>query len=170
MANDPSRKSFLEIAPSYLGGVAAIATAAIAVFTFVDRRAADPDAVPADRRQGAATDSAPGVPPATQRQSEAGPATPALSDGCRRIVGSWQWYTGDIPGVLTFGADRQVGASAARGSPPVLLGSWTCDGASGAYTIRWQNQVIEQVTLGGDGRTASGSNNLNMPIRGSALQ
>jgi hypothetical protein len=148
VANDPSRKSLLEIAPSYLGGIAAIATAAIAVFTFIDKRAADPDAV----------------------QSEAGPATPALSDGCRRIVGSWQWYTGDVPGVLTFGADRQVGASAVRGSPPLLLGSWACDGASGAYTIRWQNQVIEQVTLGGDGRTASGSNNLNMPIRGSALQ
>jgi hypothetical protein len=141
MANDPSRKSFLEIAPNYLAGIAAIATAAIGVLTFVDKRAADPDA-----------------------------ATPTLSDGCRRIVGSWQWYTGDIAGVLTFGADQQVGASLARGSPPVLLGSWTCDGASGAYTISWQNQVIEQVTLGGDGRTASGSNNLNMPIRGSALQ
>jgi hypothetical protein len=155
MANDPSRKSILEIAPGYLAGIAAIATAAIGVLTFVDKRAAGPDPVPADRPQGAATDSAP---------------DPALSDGCRRIVGSWQWYTGDIAGVLTFGADQQVGASLARGSPPLLLGSWTCDGASGAYTIRWQNRVIEQVTLGSDGRTASGFNNLNNPIRGSALQ
>lgn len=153
MANDPSRKSLLEIGPGYLAGIAAIATATIGVLTFVDERATDPDPAPADQRQGVATDSA-----------------PALSDGCRRIIGSWQWYTGDISGVLTFGADQQVGASVARGSPPVLLGSWTCDGVSGAYTIRWQNQVIEQVTLSGDGRTASGSNNLNNPIRGSALR
>lgn len=145
MAKDPSRKSFLEMGPAYLGGIAALVTALGGIFTIIYQRG-------------------------QSETGETGPAPSALTAGCRRIVGSWQWYTADISGVLTFGADRQVSASPDRGSPPVLLGSWACDGASGAYTISWQNQVTEKITLDDDGRTASGYNNLNMPIRGSALQ
>lgn len=181
MADEPSRKPLLEIAPSYLGGIAAIATAIIGVLTFIDGRDKTPEAAPGDQRKTVAENPAPADParvavrdaesdaPAVTRQdAERAPGvTESPADGCRRIVGTWQWHTGDVPGVLTFGADRQVGASIVRGAAPVLLGSWSCDAASGAYTIRWQNQVIEHVTLSDDGRTANGSNNLNMPIRGS---
>lgn len=210
MARNSPRKSFVEIAPSYLAGVAAIATATIAVLTFFNGRDEASDAAPADRSRALPADAAPvdqspamvpdatpgdqsrvmapdtvradsgqraapdmttvNVPPVARHTTQVGPAEPRSSaDGCRRIVGTWQWYTGEIPGVLTFGEDRQVGASVARGVAPVLHGSWSCDESSGAYTIRWQNNVIEHVTLADDGRAASGSNNLNMPIRGSAF-
>jgi hypothetical protein len=184
MAKNPPRKSFVEIAPSYLGGVAAIATATIAVLTFVNGRDEAPDAVPAEQARRVDTAAAPAdrarqpvpdaalidAPVVAEADAQVGPVAPGSSgDRCRRIVGAWQWYTGEIAGVLTFAEDHQVGASVARGVSPVLLGSWSCDESSGAYTIRWQNNVVERVTLADDGRTASGSNNMNMPIRGTAL-
>lgn len=184
MPKNSPRKSFVEIAPGYLGGFAAIASATVAVLTFVDGRDEAPNAGAADPASQAAADVEPvapgaqgvpdralvGAPIVAQAEPQIDPVAPGSSgDRCRRIVGTWQWYTAEIAGVLTFGDDQQVGASVARGVAPVLRGSWSCDEASGAYTIRWQNSVVEHVTLGDEGRTASGSNNLNMLIRGTAL-
>ncbi len=98
------------------------------------------------------------------------PASFPPVDPCMRIVGDWQWYTNTIQGVLGFGSDHRVSASAFRGGPAVLWGSWTCDAATSGYVINWQNNVVERVTMAEDGQSVTGTNNFNMFIRGYPLR
>ncbi len=88
---------------------------------------------------------------------------------CGRMVGRWQWYTNDISGVLTFDSSNSVGAAASAGAPQVLAGTWSCDAQSGAFTINWQNNVVENYTMTADGGSISGRNNLGMAVRGAPL-
>lgn len=90
-------------------------------------------------------------------------------DKCGRMVGRWQWYTNDISGVLTFDSSNNVGAAASAGAPQVLGGTWSCDAQSSAFTINWQNNVVENYTMAADGGSISGRNNLGMAVRGTPL-
>src|SRR5262249_16969274 len=51
----------------------------------------------------------------------------AVASQCSHVSGEWQWHTGNIPGVLSFDRDHMVGASATRGGPPLLRGTWSCN-------------------------------------------
>jgi TPR repeat protein len=94
----------------------------------------------------------------------------ARSQSCERMVGRWQWYTNDISGVLTFDTSNNVGAAPAAGVPQVLNGRWSCDPQTGAFTINWQNNVVENYTMAADGGSISGRNNLGMAVRGTPLR
>jgi TPR repeat protein len=101
---------------------------------------------------------------ATEAQDER-----ADQQACGRMRGRWQWYTNDIAGVLTFDNDN-VGAAPSAGAPQVLSGTWSCDPASGAFAIEWQNGVTESYTMSADGGSISGQNNLGMSVRGTPLR
>jgi hypothetical protein len=107
--------------------------------------------------------------PAGGRDTTAASGRDTAASGCARVIGDWQWYTAAIPGILRFAADRQVTARPSAAAAPVLAGRWTCDEATGAYVITWQNSVVERLQLSDDGRTMSGTNNLGMPVRGTPL-
>ena len=123
--------------------------------------------IPPENRDNSAAPVLPGTTPQPKPQAQA-PTSP--TDSCMRIVGTWQWYTNAIQGVLGFGSDHRVSASAFRGRPAVLWGTWTCDGATSGYVISWQNTVVERVTMAQDGQSITGTNNYNMLIRGYPLR
>jgi TPR repeat protein len=111
--------------------------------------------------------------PASEPEPAAVDRTPdggARPRPCERMVGRWQWYTNDISGVLTFDTSNNVGAAPAAGVPPVLNGRWSCDPQTGAFTISWQNTVVESYTMAADGGSISGRNNLGMAVRGTPLR
>ena len=97
------------------------------------------------------------------------PIQAAELEACGRIVGQWQWQTGDIPGVLTFGANNEVSASVNASSSPVLRGTWTCDAATATFVITWPNGVVENLAMHADGSAISGRNNFGSPVTGSPL-
>jgi TPR repeat protein len=98
------------------------------------------------------------------------PESRRRSQTCERMVGRWQWYTNEISGVLTFDPGNDVGAAPSLGAPPVLSGTWSCDSQTGAFTINWQNSVVETYTMAEDGASISGRNNLGMTVRGTPLR
>jgi hypothetical protein len=135
-----TRKSFFDSLPSYLAGLAAVATATVAVLTYLHNRdvartkeqetipITEPEVNPEHVGAVPSVEITPTRP--TPAGSKSAPqATPTLGSAlhparCASYVGTWQLSSGEL---LTFLADERVEARASADAAP-RFGRYNCSG------------------------------------------
>jgi hypothetical protein len=77
---------------------------------------------------------------------------------CNDIVGQWKWFVGPQ---ITFNADHSF-------SNGENSGNWeVTNAAERKYTLRWDvGGFVDEVTLSGDGRKLTGTNNNKNTVSG----
>jgi hypothetical protein len=134
-----TRKSFFNSLPSYLAGFAAVATATVAVLTYLNHKdvettpITEPEvshesvgAVPSVevRARPAQTAPAPGTPGKTAPQAKPTLGSALHPARCASYVGTWQLSSGEL---LTFNDDERVEVRASADAAP-RFGRYNCSG------------------------------------------
>jgi hypothetical protein len=159
------RKSFLDSLPSYLAGFAAVATASVAVLTYLSHRDVETNptiepeinhenvgAVPSVEVKARPTLSAPAT---STRGKNASQAAPTLGSAlhpvrCAAYVGTWQLSSGEL---LTFLDDERAEARASAGAAP-RFGRYNCSGRNEELLylmMQGENNTLV-FTASGDGK------------------
>jgi hypothetical protein len=157
------RKSFFESLPSYLAGFAAVATATVAVLTYLHHQDQDVEANPTTEPEikGGHVSAVPSVEvkakgaSATGASNSAARAAPTLGSAlhpvrCAAYVGTWQLSSGEL---LTFLEDERVETRANAGAAPGF-GRYNCSGRNEELvylTMEGANSTLV-FTLSGDGK------------------
>lgn len=136
------KHSFWTSLPGVMTGIASLITALVALFTFIGQ-SKDNSSSPAD------------------------PSRPALVnlDRCKSFAGKWNWFIG---GELLARKDGYIDWRKDPSDPaPVIVGSWTCAGASPVQvSVHWQNGITDNLTLSPDKGSISGVNSINVQVSG----
>jgi hypothetical protein len=82
---------------------------------------------------------------------------------CPPLTGRWAWFVG---GMVTFAADGTGVWKAYPEASKSLTVTWTCQPATGVFTLTWQQGLIDTVTMSEDGRTLTGQNQYGVAVRG----
>ncbi len=102
----------------------------------------------------------------TTTSSSASSHTDSTSDSatdCASVAGTWRWFTG---GSVQFTSDGKVFYATTPGGHAVTGGTWTCDAASGAYTVTWAKGFIDSLKLSDNGQHLQGSDNKGVQVSG----
>ncbi|MGA8259028.1 MAG: tetratricopeptide repeat protein [Arenicellales bacterium] len=92
-----------------------------------------------------------------------GESEPAAAGVCDGVLGKWDWFNG---GTVTFSEDKRAAFDPGSTGLPHGHGTWTCDAASGIYSITWAPGFVDTFTLSADGNTLSGRNTTGIQISG----
>lgn len=79
---------------------------------------------------------------------------------CSAIVGPWRWFIG---GIATFEHDGSGHWKANPDAEVGLSADWTCDFATGLFTVTWQQGLVDTLAVTADDKL-SGENQHGVPV------
>jgi hypothetical protein len=153
------RKSIFDSIPSYLAGFAAVATATVAVLTYLHHQDVETSATTEPEVKGAHVSAVPSVEVKAKRPGQTGKsaaqATPTLGSAlhpvpCAAYVGTWQLSSGEF---LTFLENERVEARESAGAVPTF-GRYSCSGRNDEFLYLNMDGANNNIvfTASGDGK------------------
>ena len=82
---------------------------------------------------------------------------------CERALGKWDWFNG---GTVTFSEDKRAEFDPGSTGLPQGHGTWSCNPASGFYSITWAPGFVDTFNISADGNALSGRNTTGIVISG----